>query len=524
MIFEMMSKIETITYSTLFLKIVCPSFIKMAVRLVMDSLTQEQITSIRKALYFQPETPGFARKKKFHTVAKDPILFYSIDKPLGHIILPYTFANSLFKCHLNSNRQYLPIKYSFTGSLRDYQVPVYDKCMEHLTTKGTTILGAYPSFGKTILSACMAATLGGLTLIVYPLTTLESGWNTTFSEKTNASIWINNPVTNKEPFDITKHQVILTMDTQYHKISPEILSHVKILVIDECHMFCTPGRINCLLGANPLYVIACTATLERADKMESLIHAVCGTHGVFLKNPKPFNVYKIMTGISVEVEQNKQGDPDWSKLVKKYCESERRNRMILDIIRNNISSKFMILTWNKKHAYYLSELCIKNGITSDVMAGNKKKYNDSQVLVGTAQKIGTAFDEQLSCPDWSGIRSNILMLVGSTKSLSGLHQFCGRVYRSEFPVIIDFVDNNSICKRHWTERKKYYLDPDTKGTIHDVDYSKFTHQENPGNSDSANGAITVPDLEDEKQLKSVTGNMASKIRAKLMIVSPTSKP
>jgi len=442
----------------------------MSARISLDDLSDDQKKLIRKHLFFQPKTPFRRKKNYYNSHAKDPILFYYIDKPKNEIVLPYTFANSLIGKHINSCKEYTPVKYNFKGTLRDHQKPVFETCIQHLKSKGTTILGAYPGFGKTILSACMASQLGGLALVLFPLKILLDGWKNTFSDFITAKIWINDEKT-KDEFDIQKHQVILSMDTQFHKLNQNILSQVQILIIDECHMFCTPKRIHCLLGTSPKYIVGCTATLERNDGMETIIHALCGTDGVFLKNPKSFNVYKISTNVSVVPEFNKRGETVWPDLVKKICEHEKRNNMILKIVKDNLDFKFIILTWNRKHAYYLKDLFISNDISADLLVGNKKSYNDSKVLVGTAQKIGTGFDEKLSCPDWSGVRSNVLMLVGSTKSLSGLHQFCGRVYRSDYPIIVDFVDNMGICRRHWYLRKKYYLDPETNGVVHEINYS-----------------------------------------------------
>ncbi len=479
----------------------------MAVRINMKDLTLDHKKIIRSMLYMQPETKGFTRRKKFFTTPKDPILMYFIDKPKNEILIPYTFGNCLLKYNINSRLKYFDTSYKFTGKLREYQTPVYDKCINQLYTKGTTILGAYPSFGKTIVSAAMSSQFNGLTLVLYPLKILQNGWSATYSRFTDANIWINDGSKNNV-FDFNKHNVILTMDTQFHKIPMTVLRQVKTLIIDECHMFCTPSRKNYLLSVTPLYIIACTATLERSDSMESIIYSICGQHGVFLKYPHPFTVYKLFTNISVKVEKNNRGETNWSALVKAFCENEERNKIILDLVLKNPNFKIMVLTWNKNHAYHLRDLFVANGISSDVLAGNKNEYKDSQVLVGTAQKIGTAFDESLSCPDWSGIRSNILMLVGSTKSLSGLHQFCGRVFRAKYPIIMDFVDNNPICKRHWSERKKYYLDPDTKGTVIEI---------NCGKPDINKGEIKGEI--NQKRIKSMNSKSVSRAKARLNIVS-----
>jgi superfamily II DNA or RNA helicase len=149
-----------------------------------------------------------------------------------------------------------------------------------------------------------------------------------------------------------------------------------------------------------------------------------------------------------------------------------RNAFIIDLVKRNPQHKIMILTWNKAHAHFLKDVLIQHGVSTDILAGNKNTYKDSRVLVATTQKITCGFDEEMSCPDWGGQKSNMMILTGSTKSLAGLEQMTGRVFRSEFPTIIDLVDDNPICRRHWTERSKWYTDPGRNGEIHYIEMKK----------------------------------------------------
>lgn len=432
----------------------------MAVRINRDDLTTEQEKQIRKHLYMQPQSTGFFNKKRFAT-SKDPILMWSLDKPNNQIILPYTFGNSLMGYHINSKKNYPPGKYSFLSNLYPHQIPIINEAIEHLKMYGTTTLWVYPSCGKTVMASYLSSICEGLTLVIYPITMVEPGWIKTFEEFTDAKIWHNN---GKNPIPKSCN-VILTMDTQFYKIPKKILDMVSVLILDESHMFCVPSRIHCLLGVTPKYIISCSATLKRSDGMESIMHSVCGMHNIFLKSDKKFTVHKLLTGIKTPIEKNKNGDTDWPKLVRDLCENKTRNSIIIHLVEQHPDHKIMILTWNKNHAFYLSKQLNEKGITSDVLAGNKNIYKDSRVLVGTIGKIGTGFDEAMACPDWGGERSNMLILTGSTKSLAGLEQITGRVFRSDYPEIIDLVDDNRICKRHWTTRKKWYEDDDRNGEI-----------------------------------------------------------
>lgn len=471
----------------------------MSVRLKLDTLTAEQKKLIRQMLCMQPKQAGFLNQKRF-AQTKDPILLYYIDKPNNEIVLPYIFANTLAGYHVNSQKQYPGGKYNFINtSLRDHQIPIVNKALEHLQTIGTTTLGAPPGSGKTLMSAYLGSVLGGLTLVMSPLTLVQRGWITTFEQYTDAKIW-HNDGKNSCP---TECNVILTMNTMFHKIPQQILNMVQTVVIDEAHMFCTPDRIHCLLGTVPKYVIACTATPVRTDEMESIMHAIVGNHGIFIKPTKQYTVYKLLTGIEVEIEKTKDGSSNWPKLVKDLANNEVRNKLIFDLVVKNPTFKIMILTWSKSHAHYLTKLFNDNGISSDYLTGTKSSYKDSRVLVSSFSKAGVGFDEAVVSADWNGIRLNMMFLVGSTKNIYSLCQFVGRIFRADHPIIIDFVDADRISSKHWNARRKWYEDPDQNGTVIEIKYQ--------------------PNKELEEEVSEVKMNiMHSKIleraRAKLQIV------
>jgi hypothetical protein len=100
------------------------------------------------------------------------------------------------------------------------------------------------------------------------------------------------------------------------------------------------------------------------------------------------------------------------------------------------------------------------------MAGHRKHYHDSKILIGTISKIGTGFDEQSACIDFSGERINMLILMGTTKSDTVVEQVLGRAFRADLPHIIIFVDNVQVVKRHWYVIKKWCLEHN--GEIHDI--------------------------------------------------------
>jgi len=449
----------------------------MAVRLKLDSLTDDQKKTIRKYLCLQPKKTNFATRK-FYSTTKDPILFYWIDKPTNEIVLPYFFANSLLKTHFNSKLIYPPGRFRFTGTLRDYQIPIVNKALIQLHSLGTTSLIVATGLGKSImatyLSSVMMGFAGGLTLVLVNRETIQTGWEKTYTEHTDAVTWIINKGKLKVP---EKCNVILCMNGRFEKIPYEIRKMVSVLIVDEAHLFCTATQVSVLLGTCPKNIIICTATLERDNGMHSMIHAMAGTHKVKVKHTKFFTIMKYCTGIRTEICKTKHGDPDWAKLVHDLAFDPDRNNLILDIVEKYKTHKIMILTWSASHVDHLTDLLLKRKESVDKLVGNKSTYIDSRVLVGTISKISTGFDCKNVAINFDGSDIDLLISAGSTKSVVLHDQSIGRP-RSETPIIIDLVDDNRISKKHWGCRKKNYINEYNCEIIEVIIKTKKTKGEN----------------------------------------------
>lgn len=433
----------------------------------------------------------FASQKNKDDLVNEPVFMYKSEKintdtknnnkldkgnkndydPNNYIVqLPYSFARILLNLPIPDTHP--TVKYSFTKQLYHSQVQIIEDAIDGLTKYGSCILNLYTGFGKTVVSAYLGAWSQKITLVLYTNTILEPQWESTFRDFTDARIWIVKP--NNPPPPEGPH-VILCMNTRFNLLSKEYVKNIGTVIYDEADTFCTPGRVNCLLGVTPKYVIAATATLQREDGMHAMIESVCGTNNVIRKiSRKPFLVYKYMTGIHIEQKINKQGTVDWAQITKDQAHSRERNFLIYNLIRCNMNSKILILTWRKDdHVIPLANWLSQMGLNVDYMAGTKKNYSDSHVLVGTISKIGRGFDEKAACDNYNGIRINLLILVGSTQSVKLLEQVAGRVFRSEFPQIVHFVDECNVSKNHWAVASPWYKS--RNGTIKTV-YSPYYQQ------------------------------------------------
>lgn len=429
----------------------------MAVVVPRSLLTDEQIGNIKTYLFFQPKEPFYNKggNQRFYIQqeTKDPIFFYLVDQ--YNFILPYAFTSVLLGYQPNIKIDYpiLPKNIEFKGKLRDYQINVVNEAIAHLNNYGSTLLNLYTGAGKTILGAYLGVAYQHYICVLIPRTILAPQWKKTFQDFTSGIItWI---VGDELCPPIFPH-VTICMDTRVSQLPMEYRSKIGMLIVDEGHMMCTPGKVGSLLSFFPRYLIYETASPERPDDLHKMIDVQVGTHSIVLKCPKKVQIYKMNTGIEFPVEQNKRGDMDWSKMIKSVVNHDIRNKMIVSLCQQNINEKILVFSRLQDHVKLLHSMLEANGVKTDWMCGVKKNYKDSRVLVATIDKLGTGFDEQNSCPDFSGMRITMVILTVSVKGMIPVTQLFGRGLRSDFPKFIDLVDVNAVFKRHYRERKKYY--------------------------------------------------------------------
>lgn len=433
----------------------------MAYAISRSKISEEASEIIRKKLMFKPEVPN-SRYNQGNS-NKDPILFFSRDGDIIH--LPFLFSAALFKICPNMDILYPSTNLSFTGSLRENQIAVENEAWVQLETYGTSTLGLYPGFGKTILGAKLASRAKLMTVVLVHREVLCFQWKKTFEDFTNAKVWI---VGEKNPPPIC--DVIICMDTRWHLLPPKFRDTIGFLIIDEAHAFCTPTHVGCLLAFHPKYILVESASLERDDKLEEMVYAIAGIHGVFRDYNLPFTVLKINTGVAPVRKMTRFGNTDYNALLQNTLYDPLRNQIILDLVLHNSTFKILILTSLVDHALLLHNSLLKMGITSDYLCGSKKDYQDATVLVGTTSKIGTGFDQANFCSTYSGKPFDLLILVTSLKKYSAICQNIGRVFRcrDKIPTVMHLVDNDSIFKSHWYKARKWYLKRGATITEHHI--------------------------------------------------------
>lgn len=436
----------------------------MSVRIMSDGLTEKEISKISSDLTFHSKPVWRYVGGRRRSYPSKPSL--SGKTVVGNCFrVPRLYGLNNFPNRVVHNTHCMSAPFNFKGKLLDKQVGPVKESMNQLINYGCTLMAYCTGFGKSVCMAYIASKLRGLTLILVDGTVGNKQIPGTLKEFTDAKVWV---VGKKMP---PEANVVVCMDTRVKHLPADYLMCFTTVIIDEAHCWLTRNRYGNLFKVEPKYLILATSTPRDQEKLWPALKSFVGKNEVVVVFERPFNVFIYHTGIKVEIgKQKKTGNPDWTKLVKDLCNHPRRNEMIMQMVLENIAKgfKILILTWREYHAQNLVDEIKKHNILVSKFTGKNKSYNDAWCIVGTISKINKAFDEKAMCDNFAGVRINLVLLVGSTKSDVLMEQMVGRAFRAELPNIIHFVDDNRIIKHHLKLVRPWYHDTRRKATVIEV--------------------------------------------------------
>lgn len=423
----------------------------MAVRFSRTELTGHYESMITD-LTFIP-FKKFKKKTNPFAVTPPPKVMYFYHEDQYSMRVPYQYGCAKAGTPMNLQRDFQVLQTEFTGTLRENQVSVIDELMPMLAKHGTASLNLPPGMGKTVLGTYVSAALKLLTMVLLNRDPLVTQWITSISKNSNARIWVVDADHEPPPeFDI-----IICMYKRWQYIPEEIRDRVGLLIVDEAHMFCTTDCISALLCTEPKYILLETATPFRQNKMETMLHAMAGTHAVVreLELPNGYRVFTYPTYIVPERVMGSNG-PNWTKMVQSTIYQPARNQAVYNHILANPNKTYMMLTLEKNHAYLMEKELTELQVECEAICGSKKVFHDKRVTIGTVAKTGTGFDQANACIDYRGRPFDVVIILCSFAFMGSIIQNVGRGFRTQNPVIIYFLDNDTIYERHYKEACKYF--------------------------------------------------------------------
>ena len=241
--------------------------------ILKKELTPEQCVQIKKDLVAKPLTqsaPG---------LGPPPITFPVYRESPNKFYVPRYYGEQKFgKPKSIQIPEGDPINLTFSGSLRENQIPVVETYLAHVNTSqcgGGGLLELFCGFGKTCLALYICAKLKKKTLIIVHKEFLLNQWVERISEFLPAAKVgrIQGQVIDIEDKDI----VIGMLQSLSMKDYPDTMfSSFGLTIIDEVHHISSEVFSQALFKIVTLYTLGLSATMERKDGTTSIFKMFLG--------------------------------------------------------------------------------------------------------------------------------------------------------------------------------------------------------------------------------------------------------
>jgi len=300
-------------------------------------LTLQQYQSIVEDLSVKPFVPG----APMTTNVSFPVYRESANK----IYVPHYYGVEKF----GQPREYKvaegdDIDVSFNGTLRDYQAPVVNKFIDHVTTataKGQSrggLLELYCAWGKTSAALYITSALKKKTIVIVHKEFLMNQWIERIAQ------FLPTARIGKiqgQTIDIENKDIVLCMlQSLVMKDYPEsMFKGFGFTIIDEVHHISSQTFSNALFKLVTKYMLGLSATMERKDGTTHIFKMFLGE--VVFKALK-----KDDTEVEVRALMYQARDDEFNKTVLDYRGNPQISTMISKLCAYNHRTEFIVRTLN----------------------------------------------------------------------------------------------------------------------------------------------------------------------------------
>jgi superfamily II DNA or RNA helicase len=350
------------------------------------------------------------------------------------------------------------------------------------------VLGDFTVTHNTILSLYVAAHYSLKTLVIVHKTFLLNQWKERAEEFTNANVGI----IQQDKIDIDEKQIVIGMlqSIAKDKYDQDIFKDFGLVIFDEAHH--APSKYF----SQALPIISCKKTLglsatpKRSDKLEKILYWYFGNIMYKLDNITNDKVLVNIYQYKLDHEKFREyklrnGEINRAKTINKIITIGRRNKFIINVIREMIEPKrkIIILSDRVDHLKLLKERLEKYNtndsiITTSFYIGGMKMEKlkiseEAQVIFATYSMAAEALD----IPEL-----NTLFMVTPRREIE---QAVGRILRKidplTRPIIYDFIDQLPTFINQGQYRKQFYKKLDFEQNIINVDNNEIINNNNDNN-------------------------------------------
>jgi superfamily II DNA or RNA helicase len=275
------------------------------------------------------------------------------------IYIPRYFGEELFsKAKQNKITEGDDIALDFKGTLRDYQIPVVDKFIRHVTSEETLggLLELPCAWGKTSASLYICSQLKKKTLVIVHKSFLMNQWIERIQQ------FIPEAKIGKiqgQTIDVDGKDIVLCMlQSLVQKEYPSTLFDCfGLTIIDEVHHISSESFSNALFKIVTKYMLGLSATMNRKDGTTKVFKMFLGdvVHKVERKGEHNVEIravtFKTNDDAYNETILDFKGQPQISSMISKICSYNRRTEFVIKLLTDFIEvenvEKTVIQDWKQ---------------------------------------------------------------------------------------------------------------------------------------------------------------------------------
>ena len=234
-------------------------------------------------------------------------------------------------------------------------------------------------------------------------------------------------------------------------------------VVSNCHHISAEVFSRMLFKVVTKYSLGLSATMKRKDGLTKVIKMFLG-EVVYKKERKGEDdvLVKAIEYINTDKEYsrvalNYRGHTNYTTMIKKICEFNRRSEFILKVLQKTLdegdeNQQIMILAHNKSVLHYLFDAIKHRNMTTVGYYLGGMKEKDLKISEGKTIIIAT----YAMAEEGLDIKTLTTLLMATPKV--DVTQSVGRILRKKHKqaLVIDIVDQHPIFQRHWKKRKTFY--------------------------------------------------------------------
>jgi superfamily II DNA or RNA helicase len=299
-----------------------------------SELTIKQQLYIKEQLTVKPYVPGSPVQ-----LQKSFPAYRESDKKL---YIPRYYGEEIF----GPSKEYKltegnDIDLQFNGSLRDYQVPVINKYLDHVSSGGGGLLELFCAWGKTSGSLYILSKLKKKTIVIVHKEFLMNQWIERIQQfLPTAKIGkIQGQIIDIEGKDI----VLCMLQSLVLKEYPStIFDSFGLTIIDEVHHISSETFSNALFKVVTKYMLGLSATMNRKDGTTKVFKMFLGpvVHKAEKKADNNVQIraitYKTNDDDFNETVLDFKGQAQISSMISKLCSYNRRTEFIIKLLTDFI--------------------------------------------------------------------------------------------------------------------------------------------------------------------------------------------